>query len=367
MPDAAPSPRRSTRDLVETRARLERWLGARLPGARVGALASPSATGMSSETLLFDAVWREAGGERSGAFVARVAPDPRDVPVFPSYDLEAQFRLIRVAGEHGVPVPRVRWLELDPERIGSPFFVMDRVAGRVPPDIMPYSLGSWLSEASPEDQRRLQEATVATIAKLHGIDLAKCGLGFLELAVPGETALRRHLEGQRKFYDWMRQGRRYPLLEATFAWLEERWPGDEGDTVVSWGDSRIGNVLYDGFEPVAVLDWEMAAPGPRGLDLGWLVFLHAFFEMIARAAGKPGMPRFLRAADVVASYERASGRRVGDLRWYETYAALRHGIVMARIQARSVHFGEASWPEDLDATIMHRPLLEEMLSGAYWK
>ena len=51
------------------------------------------------------------------------------------------------------------------------------------------------------------------------------------------------------------------------------------------GDARIGNVLYEGFTPVAVLDWEMAALGPRGLDLGWLVFLHAFFQMIARAAG----------------------------------------------------------------------------------
>ena len=79
------------------------------------------------------------------------------------------------------------------------------------------------------------------------------------------------------------------------------------------------------------------------------------------------MPHFLRAADVVESYERASGARVGELRWYEVYAALRHGVVMARIHARAVHFGEASWPEDLDSTIMHRSLLEEMLSGAYWK
>ena len=71
-------------------------------------------------------------------------------------------------------------------------------------------------------------------------------------------------------------------------------------------------------------------------------------------------------ANVAATYERASGARVGDLRWYEVYAALRHAIVMARIQARAVHFGEATLPEDLDATIMHRPLLEAMLSGTYW-
>lgn len=367
MPEAVASPKRSTRDLVETRVRLERWLATKLPDARVDGLTSPSATGMSSETLLFDASWREGGAECSAGFVARVAPDPRDVPVFPTYDLEAQWRVIRIAGAGGVPVPKLRWLELDPAPLGAPFFVMDRVAGRVPPDIMPYPMGSWLSEASREDQRRLQDATIAVIARLHAIDFARAGAEFLELRVPGATALRRHVAGQRSYYDWMRGERRYPVLERSFDWLDAHWPEDEGETVVGWGDARIGNVIYDGFTPVAVLDWEMAAPAPRGVDLGWLVFLHAFFEMIARGAGLPGMPHFLRAADVAASYERASGKRIGDLRWYEAYAALRHGIVMARIQSRAAHFGEATWPVDRDATIPHRPLLEQMLDGSYWK
>lgn len=366
MADEIKSPKRSTRDLEQTRARLEQWLGAKLPGARIAKLASPSGTGMSSETLLFDAMWREGGAERVAQFVARVAPDPRDVPVFPYYDLAAQFRVMQIAARGGVPAPNVRWLELDAGRIGSPFFLMDRAAGRVPPDIMPYPMGSWLSEASPAGQRTLQDSTIAAIARLHAIDPDKSGASFLGFALPGATALRRHVENQRRFYDWMRQSRSYPVLESTFAWLEAHWPTDEGASVISWGDSRIGNVLYDGFTPAAVLDWEMAAPGPRGLDLGWLVFLHAFFQMIARGAGLPGMPDFLRAADVSAEYARLTGRRI-DLRWYETYAALRHGIIMARIQARAVHFGEASWPADLDATIPHRPLLEQMLAGTYWQ
>ena len=155
MADEIRAPKRSTRDLAATRARLEAWLAERLPGARIAQLASPSGTGMSSETLLFDAAWREGGAERSAAFVARVAPDPRDVPVFPSYELATQFRVMQLAARGGVPVPRVRWLEEDASRIGSPFFVMDRVAGRVPPDIMPYPMGSWLSEASPSEQRTL--------------------------------------------------------------------------------------------------------------------------------------------------------------------------------------------------------------------
>ncbi|MFI5321128.1 MAG: phosphotransferase family protein [Myxococcota bacterium] len=366
MADEIPLPKRSTRDVEATRARLEAWLAERLPGARIASVSSPSGTGMSSETLLFDAAWREGETERSAPFVARVAPDPRDVPVFPSYDLATQFRVMQLAARGGVPTPNVRWLELNAARIGSPFFVMDRVAGRVPPDIMPYPMGSWLSEASREQQRALQDATIAAIARLHAIDPEKSRAQFLAFSLPGATALRRHFENQRRFYDWMREGRRYGLIERAFAWLEAHWPADEGDTVISWGDSRIGNVLYDGFTPAAVLDWEMAALGPRGLDLGWLSFMHAFFEMIARGAGLPGMPHFLRAPDVAAEYARLTGRSI-ELRWYEAYAALRHAIIMARIQSRAVHFGESALPANLDAAIPHGPLLEQMLAGTYWK
>jgi aminoglycoside phosphotransferase (APT) family kinase protein len=357
---------RSSRDPAELRARLERWLAARLAGAQITSLASPSTSGMSSETLVFEVRFRDAGAERTESFVARLAPDPRDVPVFPVYDLEVQFRLMRLVGERSrVPVPRVRWLELDPGPLGSAFFVMERVAGRVPPDIMPYNLGSWLSQAGADEQRRLQDATVAVLAELHAIDPRD--FAFLELPVPGATSFARHLESQRRYYAWMRGPRRHPLLERAFAWLERHRPADEGPAVVSWGDSRIGNVLYDGFEPAAVLDWEMAALGPRGLDLGWLVFMHEFFEGIARLFGQPGMPGFLRREDVAACYERLSGHAVPDLAFYEVYAALRHGIVMARIHARRVHFGEAEWPADVDSVIPHRETLERMLEGSWWR
>jgi len=363
-----PTHKRSSRDPGELRERLARWLEARLPAPEITALASPSASGMSSETLVFDVRFRDAGAPRTGSFVARLAPDPRDVPVFPLYDLETQFRVMRLVAERSrVPVPRVRWLELDPVHLGSPFFVMERVPGRVPPDIMPYNMGSWLSEASPAEQRRLQDATVAVLAELHAIELRGTDTSFLELPVSGATSLARHIENQRRYYAWMQDGRRHPVLERCFAWLDANRPRAEGPAVISWGDSRIGNVLYDGFEPAAILDWEMAGLGPRGLDLGWLVFMHEFFEGVARMMGQPGMQGFLRRDDVAAHYERVSGHAVPDLAFYELYAALRHGIVMARIHARRVHFGEAEWPEDVDSVIPHRETLERMLDGSHWK
>lgn len=366
---SAEIPQRSTRDPEALRQRLERWLAARLPAGaapKVPSVSSPSATGMSSETLLFDATWTDEGRERTGRFVARVEPDQRDVPVFPVYDLELQFKVMRLVAERSaVPVPPARWLELDPSHLGARFFVMDRIEGRVPPDVLPYDMGSWLFDASRAEQRHLQDRSVGVLAALHAIELRSVDASFLEFDVPGETALRRHVENQRRYYDWMRGERRHPLIERGFAWLDQHWPKDEGPPAISWGDARIGNMLYDGFEPVAVLDWEMAAIAPREVDLSWMIFLHVFFEDICKQAALPGMPHFLRADDVAATYEAASGHRVRDLDFFLTYAALRHAIVMARIHARRVHFGEAEWPADLDDVIMHRGVLERMLAGTY--
>ena len=187
--------RRSSRDRDEVRRRLEAWLATRLPAGaapRIDALEGTSANGMSSETLLVDARWREDGAERSERLVARLAPGPEDVPVFPSYDLGRQFDAIRLVGElTDVPVPPVWWSEPDAAAIGAPFFVMSRVDGRVPPDVMPYNFGdSWLHDASPADQRHLQDATVDVIARLHAIGDAPARFAFLAPDTAGDTPLR---------------------------------------------------------------------------------------------------------------------------------------------------------------------------------
>ena len=115
---------RSTRDPAALQRALQSWIAGRLPagaGPRVSEVTSPSATGMSSETLLFDVHWNEDGAAKQGAFVARVEPDLDDCPIFPVYDLKAQFELLRIVGERSrVPVPQARWLELDRARSARP-------------------------------------------------------------------------------------------------------------------------------------------------------------------------------------------------------------------------------------------------------
>jgi len=363
-------PRTSTRDRGELRERLERWLAARLGAVaapEVSPVEGPSTNGMSSETLLFELAWGEGGARRRERLVARVAPDPGAVPVFPEYDMDRQFRVMREIAALGVvPVPRVRWSEPDPAPLGAPFFVMERVDGRVPPDIMPYTFGSWLSEASGEEQARLQEASVGLLAAIHAIERPEERFGFLRPR-PRSTPLREHVEGQRAYYEWVAaDGLRSPLLERAFGWLAAHWPRHESRAALSWGDARIGNVLYRGVEPVAVLDWEMAALAPPEIDLGWMIALHRFFQDLAERFGMPGIPHLLRRDDVAASFERRTGHAPRDLDFYTLFAALRHGIVMLRIGRRSVHFGEAKLPDDVDDLIPHRAMIERMIDGCYW-
>lgn len=361
---------RSTRDPEVLRAGLERWLTDRLGAAaspQVTGVASTSANGMSSETVLLEASWTDGGRTRHERLVARIAPDPADVPVFPSYDLGRQYEVMRLVGElTDVPVPRLHWLEQDPHAIGAPFFVMDRADGVVPPDVLPYPFGdNWLYDADRADQTRLQESSVGVLAQLYGITGAAERFAFLEWDVPGDTALRRHVAHTRDWYEYAVAGKgRSALVEDGFRWLERHWPAHEGPTVVSWGDARIGNVLYRDFEPVAVLDWEMAGLGPPELDVAWMVAGHEVFQHIAGQLGLEGMPHFLRLDDVAATYEQRTGYALRDLGWHLTYAAVQWGIVFLRTGVRQVHFGEQAMPDDPDDLLHHRRYLEALLDGA---
>lgn len=368
-PEAVPM-QRSSRDPAVLKARMEAWLHRVVDASdrpRIGALAGTDANGMSSDTVLFDASWTDTDGTAyDERLVARIAPDPADVPVFPTYDMPGQFETIRLVHElTDVPVPRPRWCEPAPDPIGAPFFVMNRVDGAIPPDVLPYPFGgNWLFDAEPEQQRRLQDTTVEAIAALHDIPDAPTRFAFLERPEPGDTHLRRHVAHTRAWYDTVAaDGTRSPLVERGFAWLEDHWPQRESDPVLSWGDARIGNVIYQNFTPAALLDWEMAAVGPRELDIGWLICGHVVFQSMTEDLGLPGMPDFLRADDVAAHYHSLTGYEPRDLDFYLTYAVLQWGIVFLRTGHRQAHFGEREMPADAEELIYCRALIDRMLSA----
>ena len=163
----------------------------------------------------------------------------------------------------------------------------------------------------------------------------------------------------------MRDVGRSRTAERGLAWLEAHLAEAEaqcsGDTVLCWGDARIGNTIYDDFTPVAVLDWEMASIGPRELDLSWLVFAHQVFESITAVLELPGMPHFLREQDVLATYESFTGVAIGDLTWFHLYNAVQWCVVFMRTGARQIHFGEIERPDDIETLMHHKGLMESIL------
>jgi len=361
---------RSGRDLTTIPAVLPDWLSSVMAsGVRpeVSVESGVDSNGMSSETIILTGRWEQDGKHVEEKWVARVAPTAQDVPVFIDYRMDHQYDVIRLVGElTDVPVPQVRWIEPTGDLLGSPFFLMDLVEGIVPPDVMPYTFGgNWFADAPAAKQRELQDATVEVLAKLHAIPDAAGTFGFLaDSDPPGDTPLRRRLNWLTEWYEFaVPDIGRSELVETALGWLEDNFPTDvaAGEPVLSWGDARIGNVLYRDYRPVAVLDWEMATLGPRELDVSWIVFAHMVFQELGGLAGLPGLPDVMREEDVRATYRTLTGVELGDLRWFYVYSAVIWCCVFMRTGARRVHFGEIERPEDVESMFYHGGLLKRLI------
>lgn len=355
---------KSSRDLDQTRASLAEWLAGKLPAGSAPEVTEVTAppTGQSSETLFFTAAWHDGRARQARRLVARVAPQQIDMPVFPSYQMEREFQVIRLVGAlSDVPVPEAVWVEPDPAPLGTPFYIMSRVDGVVPDDIT-YNSDGWLLEASRAEQRRLQESTVSALAALHAVPDPERNFAFLQFPQAGDTALRRHVAHAQAWYEHaVSLGGRCPLIERGFRHLADNWPAEAGETVLSWGDARVNNVIYQDFRPAALLDWEMAGLGPREIDISWLVGGHDVFQEIAGLFGSPGMPDFMRLEDVAAQYEAETGHQVRDIDFYLTYTAVQWAIVFVIVGLRRVRFGEQAMPDDVHDLIINRGPLEQML------
>jgi aminoglycoside phosphotransferase (APT) family kinase protein len=358
----------SSRDLTALPEVMSKWLSTVLPGGATQEITVESgvdSNGMSSETIILTGRWDEDGVRREQKWVARVAPTEQDVPVFSSYRMDHQFDVIRLVGEKtDVPVPPVRWLEPTGSVLGTQFFLMDYVDGRVPPDVMPYTFGdNWFADAPVESQRELQDSTVEVIAKLHAIPEPEKTFGFLNDG-SDSNALRRNLNWLKSWYQFaVPDIGRSALVERSLEWLEANWPEDVAatDPVLVWGDSRIGNVLYDGFRPAAVLDWEMATLGPREMDVAWIIFAHMVFQELAGLAGLPGLPNVMREEDVRALYKDHSGVDLGDLNWFYVYSGAIWCCVFMRTTARRVRFGEMEAPDDVESLFYHGSVLKRLI------
>jgi aminoglycoside phosphotransferase (APT) family kinase protein len=324
------------RDLQTDGKKFRAWLARTIPNAtavEISPLVSPTSSGFSNETLLCEASWREGGAPRRESLVVRI--QPIGYQVFPEYDMGLQFKTMQLLAKTDVPVPRALWLEpSDTEVFGAPFYVMARVAGRVPTDQPPYHVGGWMHEISPEERHAIFLGGFEAMAKIHRLDVEKTGFGFLRK--PGfANGLEQELAYYRNYFAWAAEGREQPIAERALAWLEANKPSGERDGLV-WGDARIGNIIFDGTRVAAVLDWEMVTVGSPEKDVGWAIFLDRHHS---EGIGVPRLAGFPSYEEAIAHYEACSGWRVKHLHYYQVFAGFRFACVMMRISQQLREYG----------------------------
>jgi aminoglycoside phosphotransferase (APT) family kinase protein len=313
-------------------------------------------SGMANDTVMF-----RLDGD---ALVARLAPPPDSpYPTFPTFDFALQRRVIDlVRARTSVPVPEVVHLEFSDEWLGVPFIVVRAIEGHVPSDNPPYLIdpNGWFLRGTPADWTRLEHSTIAVFAQLHQIADDGDDTAFLRVDAPGDTALARLLASHRAYYEWARAGHTIPILEQAYDALTATRPANDR-SVLLWGDGRPGNIIYRDFEPVAVLDWEMAGVGPPEVDVAWATFFHRFFAHMAQQWDLPPVPAMFDRAETSATYARLGGETLDDLAWYEALAGFRFGIILARMSLRSTAHGMQGPATDPNDLIMFAPLLEQLL------
>lgn len=177
-----------------------------------------------------------------------------------AHAVDREFRVLSALTQTDVPVPKPLAFEKDASVLGTPFYLMERVEGRVFHDCT-------LPDCPPDERRALYLSMAETLARLHAVRPDQIGLD--DYGRPGNYF-------ERQIARWSRQWQAspsdpIPQLDALTDWLPAHLPPDDGQVSIAHGDFRLGNMLFHPSEPrvVAVLDWELSTLGHPLADLGF--------------------------------------------------------------------------------------------------
>jgi aminoglycoside phosphotransferase (APT) family kinase protein len=319
-----------TRDLDELSGALAVWLAGKMPGAsslRIDNLDYPRGAGMSHETILFDAHWQEGGKDHARGMVVRIKPGTQTV--FPDDLFDEQYQLMKLMHDGGyVRVAEVLWIEHDTSVLGKPFFVMEKKYGRVPVSMPPYATHGWVSEATPQQHRKIWEEGITQLALIQRVPIDKAR--FLEGPPHAREGLAQEWDKYVRFVGWVGDSDAAPILRDALARLKSLWPKNQPEGIV-WGDARIGNMMYnDQCEVIAVMDWEQPSLGGALHDLAWCLVLSETMHGKSAVRGKylPGMGT---REETIALWEQVSGKSAADIEWYEEFTHLKMACTGVRL------------------------------------
>lgn len=246
-----------------------------------------------------------------------------------AHQVDREYRVMAALRDTGVPVPIMRALCDDPALIGTSFYVMDYLEGRIFRD-------ATLPDLTSADRRAVYDQLNATLAALHSVDHRAVGLddygrptGYFERQVGRWTKQYRGAETQP-----------IPAMEALIAELPARIPTDEA-VGIAHGDYRLENVMFHPTEPrlIAVLDWELSTIGHPLADLGYNCFMWhstspSWGTLLGVDFATSGIPS---EADFVAAYRQRTGRtEIADWSFYLAFAAFRLASISQGVYARAL-------------------------------
>jgi aminoglycoside phosphotransferase (APT) family kinase protein len=278
---------------------------------------------------------RIGGGQSNPTFFVTFAQGPqlvlRKQPpgtlLKSAHAVDREYRILRALQATDVPVPTALLFCDDRDVIGTPFYVMERLQGRV---MSNYAL----PELAPAERAAYLFALAETLARLHAVDWNAVGLA--DYGKPGNFF-------ERQITRWTRQweaskGHENEDIERLIDWLPANVPpGDE--TTIAHGDFRLGNVMFHPTEPrvIAVLDWELSTLGHPLADVAyssipWLTEPDVFEGVRGldlRALQLPSQREYL------AAYREASGRREEVEPFHHAFSLFRFAVILEGISARA--------------------------------
>jgi aminoglycoside phosphotransferase (APT) family kinase protein len=244
-----------------------------------------------------------------------------------AHDMAREFRVLHALAVSDVPVPRVDALCDDVEVNGAPFYVMERVEGRV------LRMSRDMVGLTPDDARRWSLELIDVLARLHAVDYEAVGLG--DFGRP-DGFLARNVARWGK--QWQaNKTRELPQIDELAQRLERALPVS-GPAAIVHGDYRLDNTMLapdDAGRIVAVLDWEMSTLGDPLTDLGlFLAYWASDGPAVGSSAAIAAVEGFLSNDEIVDRYGAQSGRSVEHLDFYVVFATYKLAVILEGIHAR---------------------------------
>ena len=303
------------------------WAAAHVEGFRGPSRATKFPTGQSNPTYLVEAP--------SGRYVLRRKPPGKLLKS--AHMIEREYRVLRALEGAGFPAPRALALCEDGGVVGTAFYLMAHVDGRI----------FWnpaLPELEREERGKIFDAMNEGLAKLHGIDVAAAGLA--DFGKPGSYFARQ-------LQRWTEQYRASETsaiddMDRLIVWLGRHVPADDGRVALVHGDWRIDNMIFDAQAPrlLAVLDWELSTLGHPFADLAYQCM---YWRMPNASNGLGGIDRAAEGIPTEAEYVAAYCRRGGldgiaDWTFLIAFSFFRIIAIAQGVYKRSLD-GNASNPE----------------------